>query len=858
MPSTITCPGCKSVLNLAGGIPPGGKVKCGQCGSYIRITRPSVPTVQAIQPRPRLPVVTPLRAAAPPPQPAPTVMPRRERSVRRPRKQGLSGAAIAGICGGAFLVVGLIVALVIVLVMKRSPDVVVAEQTAVPAAAPAQAQQAFVAPAVVAQPHDEGRFQAKAQPVAADLNQPAIPTVPPPEALDANGMLPFKTLDALKRASVFVRVEAGDELASGSGFLARVEGGAAFVVTNHHVIAPTQDRVIVLKRPGMPRPPGSRLPPRGDTTVIIVAKGFERPTYRLVFNSGTSEEKIITAELAADDVKADLAILRIQNPPPGTAMIPIDAQTPLVETMPVYIFGFPFGEMLSTNKGNPAITVGKGSVSSIRTDNQGQVSIVQINADVNPGNSGGPVVDARGRLVGIAVATVRGTQIGLMIPAAKLPTLLNTAPTQGVVAASPAQPDNLTDPPRPQGGNPPMQQPPGFRLPQPPPGFQFPQQPPALAGKRPLTDAELNVVLQALGSNNFALINNAMVRLSNAEPVDSQREQVINAVKRFTRVTDFTADMYAAKVLGVWGTNDVVPTLLDILKSKNVLARNEALRSLAKFKDTRAAEPIALRLVPMEHRQLASEALKQMGAPAEKAVLPYLKHNDLFVRHEACGVLEVIGTQKSLAPLGVAARDSNGLVRMAAENALAAIKGRKGDPSGTKGADASSNAPAGWKSYSPRDKSFAVNLPNRGGRRSERERTMTIHGNRIKINMVQVDLPTGATFRAGAASLSPQMAQQKSPEECMTMVRDAFAEELKGNIAGDKEIRQGALKGHEYEIAGQATARLRLFADGGHVYYAIALGSNDQIRSADAGTFFDSFKTATATAQAKAGTGEGQ
>jgi len=45
---------------------------------------------------------------------------------------------------------------------------------------------------------------------------------------------------------------------------------------------------------------------------------------------------------------------------------------------------------------------------------------VQIDGALNPGNSGGPVVDADGRLVGVAVATIRGANIGLAIPAGEL------------------------------------------------------------------------------------------------------------------------------------------------------------------------------------------------------------------------------------------------------------------------------------------------------------------------------------------------------------------------------------------------------------------------------------------------------
>src|SRR5262249_44599517 len=88
------------------------------------------------------------------------------------------------------------------------------------------------------------------------------------------------------------------------------------------------------------------------------------------------------------------------------------------------MFGFPFGNALALNKGNPAVTVGKGSVSSIRLNDRGDVALVQIDGDLNPGNSGGPVVDEKGRLVGVAVAQIRETRIGFAIPHAELTNML--------------------------------------------------------------------------------------------------------------------------------------------------------------------------------------------------------------------------------------------------------------------------------------------------------------------------------------------------------------------------------------------------------------------------------------------------
>jgi S1-C subfamily serine protease len=569
-------------------------------------------------------------------EPAPA---RRERSRRKAEKQGVSGVVIGLICGGGVLLLALLVA-VVMLLLNRGSDTSVA-------AAPGQQDPVQPVAAVKPIPVQQGGANgnqpaAQAQPQVAQANPaPAVPADQAPMPGDGGGALSFQMLDALKRATAFIKVESGDQLATGSGFLARVDGNMGFVVTNHHVIAPPPARIFIR------RPP---LPPR---VFAGARQGFQKPTYTLVFNSGAADERSFPAEVAADDAKADLAVLRIAGLPPGASPIPIDAQAPLMETMSVFILGFPFGEMLATNKGNPAITVGKGSVSSIRKDNNGQLSMVQINGDLNPGNSGGPVVDARGRLVGIAVKTVVGTQIGLAIPAAKLPNLLATAPLQGAVAVLPNEAAPQNNPPR-QGG-----------------ALQPPRE------SQPLTEQELAQVMQQLASNNPALMNSALVRLGNAQPVDADRERVVKVIIPLTSKTQFGTDVWAVKALAVWATRDAVPTLLKTMKNANPLVRGDSMRALGRLKDERAIKPLAQQLIPFPDRMAASQALKEIGTPAEKAVLSLLKHQDVFVRLEACKVLEVIGTQASLAPLNVAVGDTNGLVSMAAQSALTAVQGRK-------------------------------------------------------------------------------------------------------------------------------------------------------------------------------------
>jgi S1-C subfamily serine protease len=218
----------------------------------------------------------------------------------------------------------------------------------------------------------------------------------------------LRSLEELKAATVFVKVTAGPLHATGSGFVLRVEGDTAYVVTNEHVIHPKA-------------PPQQRGHPAGGPAGEPVP-----PEITLVFHSGTNQEKVCRVEVAAADPEQDLAVLKASGVASRPRPLDLSEPAKLTETLPVTVLGFPFGEMLERRGGNPAITVSKGSVSSIRRNKRGEVITVQIDGALNPGNSGGPVVDAAGRLVGIAVATLRGANhIGFAIPAGELTRLLD-------------------------------------------------------------------------------------------------------------------------------------------------------------------------------------------------------------------------------------------------------------------------------------------------------------------------------------------------------------------------------------------------------------------------------------------------
>ena len=117
----------------------------------------------------------------------------------------------------------------------------------------------------------------------------------------------------------------------------------------------------------------------------------------MVLRSGTLEEQSIKAVLVGDDSEADLAVLKVTGVKNAPQPIDWEKEPKLRETMPVLAFGFPFGAALDPKQKNPAITVTKGAVSALRLD-RGVLSEVQLDLDLNPGNSGGPIVDERGAL----------------------------------------------------------------------------------------------------------------------------------------------------------------------------------------------------------------------------------------------------------------------------------------------------------------------------------------------------------------------------------------------------------------------------------------------------------------------------
>lgn len=212
----------------------------------------------------------------------------------------------------------------------------------------------------------------------------------------AQDVMPAEMVTRIKHATAYLRVEgpfAGEEeKSSGSGFLIHTDGRTGFLITNEHVV----------------------FQPRGD------ALFSPAPTIQVVFRSGTRHEATARARIVARWPERDLVLLKVQEVEDLPAPLTISPGAEPFETMTVYIFGFPFGEILAMGKGNPPVNVARGQVSSLRRDAADHLRAVLIDGALNPGNSGGPVVDVQGRLIGVATATIRGANIGFAVASPSL------------------------------------------------------------------------------------------------------------------------------------------------------------------------------------------------------------------------------------------------------------------------------------------------------------------------------------------------------------------------------------------------------------------------------------------------------
>jgi S1-C subfamily serine protease len=123
------------------------------------------------------------------------------------------------------------------------------------------------------------------------------------------------------------------------------------------------------------------------------------------FVSVTFGGEVLPATVVREDAQNDLAILKVER---RTIPLAFRDDGRIRSGDPVTIIGFPLSAILSKE---PHVTTGSvTALSGIKDD----ARFLQVSAPVQPGNSGGPVLDDSGRVIGVTVAQLDALKLALV------------------------------------------------------------------------------------------------------------------------------------------------------------------------------------------------------------------------------------------------------------------------------------------------------------------------------------------------------------------------------------------------------------------------------------------------------------
>jgi len=192
------------------------------------------------------------------------------------------------------------------------------------------------------------------------------------------------------------------EIGTGSGFVISPDG---HVLTNDHVVSNSQ----ITMDDGLRK-----------VAISLKVSKIEvciPPESSAARNAGPA---CVEALIAATSSDLDLALLFVTGT--NQPYLPLGDSDVLAPGQPVRALGFPFGRTLNIGRDSlssvvPEITTTSGTVSSLRANDSGTRRFVQIDGNVNPGNSGGPLVNKDGFAVGVIHSRLKdATGIAFAIP----------------------------------------------------------------------------------------------------------------------------------------------------------------------------------------------------------------------------------------------------------------------------------------------------------------------------------------------------------------------------------------------------------------------------------------------------------
>lgn len=198
--------------------------------------------------------------------------------------------------------------------------------------------------------------------------------------------------------SVYVMEHVGgttSPLFTGSGFIVSSEG---YVVTNEHVVTEVSEGA--------------------DYDIIVVVPGYDIP---------------IDATLVGTDVQTDIAVLKLDEQGEEFPYVTLGDSDMLQVGELVVAIGNPLGRLQGT------VTVGVVSALDRQINNNGYtLDLLQTDASINSGNSGGPLINSFGEVIGVTNAKIStGEGLGFAIPISDVADEIQSIINYGYVANRP-------------------------------------------------------------------------------------------------------------------------------------------------------------------------------------------------------------------------------------------------------------------------------------------------------------------------------------------------------------------------------------------------------------------------------------
>lgn len=193
---------------------------------------------------------------------------------------------------------------------------------------------------------------------------------------------------AAQQSPAIVNIEVGlapsarypklEAVGQGTGFFIHAEG---YIVTNAHVVGPAREIRIT-----------------------------------------TSDRRVYAAEIVGADPETDIALLRVIAPPGARSAVrfPVLSFADSEDVLPgewVVAIGNPFGLNHTVTAGIVSAVGRRDMVTALQL---GYADFIQIDAAINFGNSGGPLLNMQGHVIGMNTAIQAGNDIGFAIPSAMI------------------------------------------------------------------------------------------------------------------------------------------------------------------------------------------------------------------------------------------------------------------------------------------------------------------------------------------------------------------------------------------------------------------------------------------------------